>query len=176
MGYRIRELDESSDAELDTVTRWCMETVLATIPEFENSAEKARTYLPNFTFEQMRDMIRADFPRPTHHFLVAVAQDDRLVGHSMISRKQTPDGERFGYFFTRFVLPEHRRQGLGGRLMAQALAWFQDYDWSFLLAHTHPTNQALQGLFASHGFQVVKRSEKPWPSLTLRLDRQATRN
>ena len=51
MTYRIRELDERSEAELDTVVRWCMETVLATIPEFEGSHEKARAALAKMTGE-----------------------------------------------------------------------------------------------------------------------------
>jgi ribosomal protein S18 acetylase RimI-like enzyme len=171
MGYRIRDLDESSDLEVETVTRWCMETVLSTIPEFEGSPEKAQAALPNFTFDQMIAMIRADFPKPTHRFLVIENEDDgALVAHSMISRKLSPDGEAYGSFFSRFVLPAHRRRGLGGRLMTEAMAWFEGGELSYLLAHTHATNKALQGLFMAHGFRVVARSQTPWPTLTLRMD------
>ena len=91
-----------------------MRTVLSTIPELENSPDKARAVLPNFTFDQMKAMFRADLLRPTHRFLVAVDADGRLVGHSMNSRKQTPEGETFGYFFSRFVLPEHLNSGVAG--------------------------------------------------------------
>lgn len=170
MTYRIRDLDPTCDEELATVTRWSMRTVLSTIPELENSPDKARAVLPNFTFDQMMAMFRADLVRPTHRFLVAVDAEGGLVGHSMIFRKQTPEGETFGYFFTRFVLPEHRRRGLGSRLMAEAMAWFAEDEPAFLLAHTHATNTPLQRLFAAHGFQVVARSEEPWPHLTLRRE------
>jgi ribosomal protein S18 acetylase RimI-like enzyme len=168
--YVIRDLDTSSADEVDTVTRMCMTTVLDTIPEFQHDEERARKSLPNFTFAGMRDMIRGDFGKPTHRFLVAVAEDGRVVGHSMISRKVTPSGERFGYFFSRYVAPEHRRKGLASRLMEAALAWFAESPWDFLLAETHAANRPLRLLFERSGFRVVARRETPWPSLTLRRD------
>jgi ribosomal protein S18 acetylase RimI-like enzyme len=170
VAYRIRELDANSERELDTVTRMCMNTVLDTIPEFAHDEERARKHLPNFTFEQMREMIRADLHKPTHRFLVAVAEDGRIVGHSMFSRRKTPDGRRFGYFFSRYVEPAHRRKGIGASLMTQALAWFEEDRPDFLVAHTHATNEPLRRLFEQHGFRVVERHDKPWPSLTLRRD------
>jgi ribosomal protein S18 acetylase RimI-like enzyme len=169
--YRIRDLDPTSESEVDTVTRMCMTTVLDTVPEFEHDEERARRSLPNFTFERMRDMIRADLSRPTHRFLVAIDADGRVVGHSMISRKTTPEGRRFGYFFSRYVEPEHRKKGVAARLLEEALAWFGGYDWDYLLAHTHSSNEPLRRLFERHGFRVAERHDEPWPSLTLRLDR-----
>jgi GNAT superfamily N-acetyltransferase len=174
MSYQIRDLDESSEHELDTVTRMCMKTVLDTIPEFEHDEEIARRALPNFTFSAMRDMIRADFRKPTHRFFVVVDDCGRVVGHSMVSRKVTPQGRRFGHFFSRYVEPEHRRKGLGSRLMDAALAWFDDYDWEYLLAHTHEGNLRLRALFERHGFVVVERQNEPWPSVTLRRDRRSS--
>jgi ribosomal protein S18 acetylase RimI-like enzyme len=169
--YRIRDLDPTNESEVDTVVRMCMTTVLDTIPEFEHDEERARRSLPNFTFARMRDMIRADLSRPTHRFLVAVDADGRVVGHSMISRKVTPEGRRFGYFFSRYVEPEHRKKGVAGGLMEEALVWFRGYDWDYLLAHTHSSNEPLRRLFERHGFRVAERRDEPWPSLTLRLDR-----
>ncbi len=169
--YRIRDLDQASEAELDAVTRMCMATVLDTIPEFERDEERARRFLPNFTFDRMRDMIRADFPKATHRFLVAVDAGGTVVGHSMFSRKVTPEGRRYGYFFSRYVAPEHRRRGIAARLMEEAMAWFDGYDWDWLLAHTHASNEPLRRLFERHAFRVVERHDEPWPSLTLRLDR-----
>lgn len=170
--YRIRDLDPGSECEIDTVTRMCMATVLDTIPEFEHDEARARSFLPNFTFARMRDMIRADLPKSTHRFLVAVDGDGEVVGHSMISRKVTPDGRRYGYFFSRYVEPGHRRRGVAARLMEEALAWFGGYDWDHLLAHTHASNEPLRRLFERHGFRVAERHDEPWPSLTLRLDRR----
>ncbi len=170
--YRIRDLNQASESEIDTVTRMCMATVLDTIPEFEHDEERARESLPNFTFALMREMIRADFPKPTHRFLVAVDVHGKVVGHSMISRKVTPEGQRYGHFFSRYVDPEHRRRGVASRLMEEAMAWFGSYEWDYLLAHTHSTNEPLRRLFERHGFRVVERHDEPWPSLTLRLDRR----
>lgn len=169
--YRIRDLDPASEGELAVVTRMCMATVLDTIPEFERDEARARSVLPNFTFDRMRDMIRADLFKPTHRFLVAVDADGRIVGHSMISRKVTPEGRPYGSFFSRFVDPGHRRRGIATRLMEEAMVWFGGFDWDHLLAHTHASNEPLRRLFERHGFRVTERHEKPWPSLTLRLDR-----
>jgi ribosomal protein S18 acetylase RimI-like enzyme len=163
-------LDVNGERELDTVTRMCMTTVLDTIPEFEHDEERARKRLPNFTFAQMRAMIGADLRKPTHRFLVAVAEDGQIVGHSMFSRKETPEGRRFGHFFSRYVEPAHRRRGLGSSLMAKALEWFEEDRPDFLVAHTHATNGSLRRLFERHGFRVVERRDEPWPSLTLRRD------
>lgn len=174
MTYAIRDLNQESETEIDTVSRWCIETVLDTIPEFERSHERARAALPNFTFEQMRDMIRADFERTTHRFLVAVDDEDRLVGHSMVSRKVDDGGRRFGYFFTRYVDPDHRRQGVGSALLSTALAWFDEQRWDYLLAQTHAMNDAARTLFERRGFMVVERQTEPWPALTLRLDSART--
>lgn len=150
-----------------------MTTVLDAIPEFEHDEERARSALPNFTFGQMREMIRADLSKPTHRFLVATDGSGRIVGHSMISRKVTAGGRRYGYFFSRYVEPPHRRRGVASMLMDEAMAWFDGYDWDYLLAHTHSSNEPLQLLFQGYGFRVVERHEKPWPSLTLRLDRRS---
>ena len=169
--YCVRDLDQTSESELDLVTRMCIATVLDTIPEFRGDEARAREILPNFGHDRMREMIRADFAKPTHRFLVAVDPAGRVVGHSMISRKVTPEGRRYGYFFSRYVEPAHRRRGIASALMAVAMDWFRGYDWEFLLAHTHAGNHPLRALFERHGFRVVERREEPWPSLTLRLDR-----
>ena len=168
--YHVRDLDEASDPEVHAVVRWCLETVLATVPEFDNSPEKARAVLPNFTFGQMLTMVREDFGRPTHRFLVAVDEVDRLVGHSMISRKLDEDGLRFGYLFTWFVLPEHRRRGAGSRLLAEAVKWLQGEGCEYLLAHTHASNKPARAFFERNGFGEVARQETPWKSVTLRRD------
>lgn len=170
VSYSVRDLDQASEEEFDTVVRWCMETVLSTIPEFEGCIDKARAALPNFSFEQMGRMIRKDFGRPTHRFLVAVDGASRLVGHSMISVKRDSEGLRFGYFFTRYVVPEHRRRGIATRLLKAAVAWFDMQGWDYLLAHTHASNSPARALFERNGFRLVDRSDTPWEAVTFRRD------
>jgi ribosomal protein S18 acetylase RimI-like enzyme len=169
MTFVVRQIDRASIDELETATRMCLATVLETIPEFENELANAARALPNFSFEQMRDMIRADLPKPTHRFLVAISEGG-IVGHSMVSRKLTPQSEPYGYFFSRYVMPQFRRRGIADALMREALAWFDESEWSFLLAHTHATNAALRSLFEKHGFRVTEERDGVWPSLVLRKD------
>jgi ribosomal protein S18 acetylase RimI-like enzyme len=169
--YSVRSLNPSSGDEVDAVTRMCLTTVLETIPEFEGSEDRARTVLPNFTYEQMRRMIEGDLHKESYRFIVAVDGLNRVVGHSMVSRKLTDASVKYGYFFSRYVERAHRRRGLATRMLADALEWFDDDEWKFLLAHTHASNVGLRALFERHGFLVVEWSQTPWPALTLRLDR-----
>ncbi|MGE0191452.1 MAG: N-acetyltransferase family protein [Planctomycetota bacterium] len=168
MTFRIRELKPTSPSELDTVTRWAMATPLESIPELEGSAALALAQWPNFTFGRMRAMFAESLPKPSHRFLVAEGPDGQLVGHSMIFHKVDDDGRPYGYFFTRYVLPAHRRLGAASALMAEALAWFGHLDLAYLQAHTHATNVALQRLYARHGFSIVGGQAEPWPTVELR--------
>lgn len=169
---RIRDLDPESDAELDVVTRMCRRTVLETIPELEGSEDKAQAVSGNFSYAQMNDMIRACSRNPAHRLLVAVEESGRIVGHSMISQKVDSEGRRYGYFFSRFVEPSHRRRGIATRLLAEALAWFEASDVEYLRAETHATNHALQALMLGAGFRVAERHDAPWPYLVLRKGRR----
>jgi len=168
IALHIRDLDPTSPSELDTVTRWAMAAPLESIPELEGRTERALAQWPNFTFDRMRAMFVECLPKPTHRFLVAEDPGRRLVGHSMVFHKLDNEGRRYGYFFTRYVLPEHRRRGVASALMEDALMWFRGKDLSYLQAHTHATNVVLQRLYAQHGFSVVGQRKEPWPVVELR--------
>ena len=101
-----------------------MTTVLDTIPEFEGSAEAARQKLNNFTLEAMIEMFAADLERSDRRFLV-VRYEGELIAHSILSVRGAGSQKAWGYFFTRYVLPEHRRRGVGGLLLDAGIEWFQ---------------------------------------------------
>ena len=146
-----------------------MTTVLDTIPEFEGSAEAARQKLNNFTLEAMIEMFAADLERSDRRFLV-VRYEGELIAHSVLSVREAGSQKAWGYFFTRYVLPEHRRRGVGGLLLDAGIEWFQAAGCRYAEAHTHITNEGLLCLFASRGFQVVERIQRPWPHVRLRLE------
>jgi len=169
--YTLREIHDEAH-EIDWVTRACMNTVLEAIPEMNGSEEVARQTMSGFSFEQMREMITADLDKSTHLFLVVADEEDRPVAHAMVSQKMTPKRTKYGLFFRAYVAPEHRRKGVASLLLAGILEWFDDYRWSFLLAHAHTTNVAAQGLLQSCGFQVTEEHTTPWPHFTMRCDRK----
>lgn len=128
-----------------------METVLETIPDFQGCEERARSSLSNFSFDQMSRMIERDFSDPTKKIMVA-EEDGKLIGQALFSLKTDSDGVNYGFFFSRYIVPEHRRQGIASALLAYALKWFSENGASYAIAQTHLTNDKLQKLFAKFGF------------------------
>jgi len=141
--------------ELVWMARMAVETVIATVPEFEGSAERARAVFPNLTEPAMLAMFRSAVEDPSFHFLVARDEGGAPIGHSIFSMKTDPAGSRYGSFYTRYVAPEHRRKGVASRMLEIAERWFSDGGAQYLSAQTHVTNLALQGLFRSRGYQVL---------------------
>ena len=141
----------------------------------EGSEATARKAMPNFSFEEMRAMFVADLDKSTHLCLVVADEQDRPVAHAMVSQKMTPKKTKYGLFFSAFVEPTHRRMGIATLLMDGIVEWFETYRWSFLLAHTHQTNEATLGLLTNYGFTVSETHDTPWPHFTLRCDRKGLR-
>lgn len=167
--WKIRPLRADRKQEIDAIVRMSMQTVLDTVPEFGGEPERAREHFSNFTYAQMREMYERDQNRPqTHRFLVAEDASGKLVGHSIFFKRVPDDEPSWGYLFTRYITPEYRRQGIGSALLQQAMTWFDEQGVAYVMAHTHATNEALQGLLLKHHFQVVERKESPWPTLTLK--------
>jgi ribosomal protein S18 acetylase RimI-like enzyme len=162
----IREIDKSSEDELRLVTEQCRQAILETIPEFENNESVARKSLSNFTFDQMQQMIRNDFHDPTKRIVVATF-DGALVGQSLYSIKTDEAGTMYGFCFSRYVKPDFRRMGIARALLADSIKWFQDRNASYILAHTHTTNDKLQSLFKEFGFVLEGPFSDKWQYFTL---------
>jgi GNAT superfamily N-acetyltransferase len=146
-----------------------MAAVLETIPEFRGSEEIARTHLPNFTMEAMSGMIRADLYDPAKRIMLAIA-DERIVGQALYSVKTDEEGRRYGFCFSRYVLPEYRRKGIARKLLADALEWFKEKGASYAIAQTHITNIPLQHLFEREGFTISEPQPGPWQYYELKKE------
>jgi ribosomal protein S18 acetylase RimI-like enzyme len=151
MNLTIRPIDPDRASELDLVARRCMDTVLETIPEFEGREDIARSHLSNFTLAQMTDMIRADLTDPAKRIMLAVA-DDVIAGQALYSVKTDRAGTLYGFCFSRYVLPEYRRNGIAAKLLTDALEWFKREGARYVIAQTHVENIPLQHLFEAQGF------------------------
>jgi len=57
------------------------------------------------------------------------------------------DGDRYPYVFLLYVLPEHRRQGIGRTLMSQAESWAKQQGYSKLALHVFCDNEAGQQFY-----------------------------
>ncbi|MFT4978317.1 MAG: GNAT superfamily N-acetyltransferase [Myxococcota bacterium] len=166
--YRIRSLDFRDSGEVYTAASFSMMTLLETLPEARADPE----LVPNFSVEEMAAMYRSGQSDPDHRYLVIVDDNNRPVGHAIALIRCDDDGTRYGYSYTRYILPHHRRRGLARRLLRAAKSWWAEAGVSHVLAHTHPENKPLQTLFIDEGFQVVERRDGRWPSLLLRCELQ----
>lgn len=153
MYFSIREIDKRSPVELELVTRRCMTTVLETIPDFQGSEENARARIGNFSFGQMSKMIEQDFSDPSKKIMVAEARGE-IVGQALFSIKVDNDGKKYGFFYSRYITPNFRRQGIASALMEYALKWFSDNGATYAVGQTHLTNTNLQNLFVKFGFEM----------------------
>jgi len=154
MSYQIRDIQKELPQEVDLVVHRCMHTVLETIPEFQGDAELALKTFPNFTFEQMKKMILDSLEKPNHRILVAVDNEQKVHGHAIFSHKMDEQGTSYGFCFSRFVDPEHRRKGLAERLLQAAEQWWKENGAQYAVASTHVTNHKLQGLFLKNGYTM----------------------
>ncbi len=155
MDCTFERLRSKEAPELLWMARKAIETVIATVPEFEGRAERAISVFPNLTEPAMMAMFRSAVEDPSFYFLIARDEGAAPIGHSIFSMKTDSAGKRYGSFFTRYVVAEHRREGVASRMLEIAERWLSEEGAEYLSAQTHVTNSALQGLFRSKGYQVL---------------------
>ena len=164
MSYDIRPA--ISEDDIATMSSFSILTILETLPETRIDP----SIVPNFSHEAMASMYRKGLKNPDHRYLVATNEESLIVGHTIYLLRRNDRGATYGYLYTRYVLPAHRGQGLGGRMLDMALDWFKEMNAEWAEAHTHPSNTKLQKLFASRGFEEGGRTVKQgrWSSILLR--------
>ncbi len=88
----------------------------------------------------------------------AVEVDGMVLGASMLDRL----APEVGYVYYVFVGREHRRRGLAGTLLDDALGRFRSEGVEVVFAAAEKENAASRGLFRSRGFREVGRDEPGW--------------
>lgn len=61
-----------------------------------------------------------------------------------------------------YVVPEHRGQGLGGRLVQQATRLFEERGVTFACVWTRPDNRPALRLYAANGFAPTEQAVLTW--------------
>ena len=163
--FDIRPVDPRSQQELDHVCVFSVMTLWESRPEMRVDPAT----LPHFGFDAHRRIILAGVDNPTQQYLVARDHDGRIAGHSIVIVRHSDDGD-YGYFWSRYVLPRFRRQGLARRFLRGNLDWLRQRRVAWGEVHVHVDNTALRQLFESEGFQVVDRRTEQWTYLVLRND------
>ena len=162
MRYEFRTAESEDDIAI--TASFSILTIFETIPE----ARINPSIVPGFTHQEMAAMYQKGLDNPDHRQLVATNEEGLLVGHCIYLLRRNEAGVKYGYLYTRYVLPAHRGRGLGGRMLDRALAWFEEMNAEWAEAHTHPSNTPLQNLFASRGFEKGQVMEGQWSYVLLR--------
>ena len=165
--YTIRTIDPRSERELETVTCYSVMTIWESRPELRKDPQRT----PGYSWAETEARIRAGLRGEAVRILVAVDSDGHLVGDSIVVLRHDAKGQTFGYFWSRYVLPRARRQGLARQFLTDAMSWFRAKGARYAEVHIHTENHGLRKLFEGHGFRVVDRGrDNQWSWLILRSD------
>jgi GNAT superfamily N-acetyltransferase len=156
--YTLRPLNPDSEREMNTVIIFSMMTLWESRPELRIDPAS----IPDFGFQSTLRMYQAGTGNPAQRYLVALDGDANIVGHSIIGLRTGEDDERYGYFWSRYVLPAHRRKGIASRFMDEALTWFKEKGATRAEVHTHLSNQGLRKVFERKGFRPIDRRTGRW--------------
>lgn len=169
MKVRIRELNLSNLQEVDLIVGRYMETVLESTPELNHDPNMAREVLPDFTYSQAKEIIVGHHSDGENRILVATDLNGELMGHSIFKLKtHNEDHRKFGFFFSRYVSPEHRRFGIASALLSSAELWLKQMGASYALAYCHVKNHKIQNLFKKHAYQIEGPKMGRWPFYELK--------
>ena len=165
--FTLRAIDPRNELELETVTCFAVMTIWESRPELRRDPDSTPGYSWNETNARIRAGLRGDDVR----ILVAVDQDGHLVGCSIVVMRHDHDGRKFGYFWSRYILPRARRQGLATRFLGDAMSWFRSKGAKYAEVHMHPKNTGPRKLFEGRKFKVADRGrDANWTWLVLRAD------
>ncbi len=124
---------------------------LVTIPKSE------RSQLEPILDESFEGLYLWHSRRTLHNieFVRAVRSPGQFLGLSML--KMVAEGSGYVYYIA--VSSRSRRRGLGGRLLDDALAHFNELHASEVFASVEEDNVESNALFSSRGFQRTNRAE-----------------
>lgn len=161
--YTLRPLNARSDREMNTVIIFSQMTLWESRPELRINPAR----VPDFAFERIEQMYRAGLSNASQRYLIALDEDANIVGHSIIALRTDDSGESYGYFWSRYVLPAHRRRGIGSRFLEAALEWFGEQSVSRAEVHVHLGNSALRRFYQSNGFALIDRRTDRWEYMVM---------
>jgi len=151
--FTIRALNPRSARELEIITCFSVMTIWESRPELRIDPHRATGYSWTDTHARLKAGLRSD----NNRYLVAVDADGHLVGFSIVVIRHDADGQPFGYFWTRYILPRARRQQLATRFLGDGMSFFRSKGARYAEVHIHVENVELRRMFEKRGFKVVDR-------------------
>lgn len=115
---------------------------------------------PHHTEEELTSEFRQHLTKSQHAYFLALA-DNKVVGFAEVSCRndyvEGTGGAPVGYLEGIFVLPDWRRQGVAGKLVAQALVWSKKQGCREFASDCELTNVPSQKFHAALGFKEANR-------------------
>lgn len=103
----------------------------------------------------LEDRVRQHLDGRIERAAVMVAEEDEIVGHTIVRVDADESGAPIGLFSTIFVVPEHRRIGVAGSLIRAGEAWMRRQAMATARTYTAVDNTPLHRLFERHGYSIV---------------------
>ncbi|MGE0711253.1 MAG: GNAT family N-acetyltransferase [Planctomycetota bacterium] len=152
MSVLVRPLDRllgrAAPDEVDLVAR----RMRATLEEVLGEARGREMY----TLDWLRDRVRQHLDPAVYVGEVFLAERAGAVcGHTIVRLEP----ER-GLISTIYVLPAARGQGVAGRLLDRAEAWFREHGAEVVATNTAQDNARLIGLLERRGYAIALRAEE----------------
>ena len=98
--------------------------------------------------------LRAFLAEPRHLMVLAIAPDGLVVGQARAIIHLSPDEADILYIDNMGVDPAFQRQGLGGRLLDELLAWGKERGCPSAWLGTETDNVAARALYESRGAEA----------------------
>ncbi len=140
------------------------EATLEDVPEME------RIRLPD-SAAGPADLRMASYLRGEHHpqealmprVMYVAADADAMVGYigGHLTRRYGCDGE-LQYLY---VVPEHRRTGVGSEMLQSLWGWFQERNAPRICVDVVPGNERARGFYMSHGARSLNSHWLVWSDI-----------
>lgn len=164
--FYLREIDPTSDAEIDLVAQ----RMRATLIEVEG--EETGTAL--YSMDWLRERVRwhLDAAQVVAQVILAEAEDGVILGHTIVRREFEQDGRQYGLVSTTYVLPDSRRSGVAEALLIAGEEWMRGLGLGICATWTSSTNLKLIRLYEKHGYrQTATHVHEITGTLMVKLER-----
>lgn len=148
--YEVRRYRPRDQNELrSTINAICAEGIMRT-PRFE----------PTPAWEHALNQ-----PDCACHLLLVALDGERIVGWCLLF----PTGSRGEAELGIGLLAPARGQGVGARMLGEAITWACERGWARLVLTTRPDNHPALRLFTRYGFVPTGQGEGGWIEMALQL-------
>lgn len=161
-GGHVRELNRSSNAEIDLVAQRMRQTLVDVLGEEQGGSMYTMEWL------KARVLWHLDETVTIAKIFLSETQDGKITGQAIARLEQADDGASYGYFSTLYVEPAFRRQGLATSLLVCVENWFAEKSMPKIIYNTAQSNSKVIDLFCKHGY-VVTHAESDMVQLTKHL-------